>query len=108
MKRMGESTCSRRAYKSLKDVSCKPDSLKILEFTSLQPRTFQGSQSFLELGDFDKRFNYNTPKKGSTVKYSRAFFLDALKTKFQMRHLTHGWTQSGYVFLKSGNFVLIF
>lgn len=31
------------------------------------------------------------------------FFLDALKTAFQIRHLTHRWTQGNF-FLKSGHF----
>ena len=35
------------------------------------------------------------------------FLINALKIEFQMRHLTHRWTQSGYFFLKSGQFRLI-
>ena len=37
-------------------------------------------------------------------KFLSFFLVDAIKTAFQMRHLTHRWTQSGYFALKSGLF----
>ena len=37
-----------------------------------------------------------------------SFLLDAFKTAFQMRHLTHRWTQSCLFFLNSGQPLTIF
>ena len=56
----------------------------------LQSGIFQGTRSFLEWGYFDKHF----------------FLLDVLNITFQIRHLTHRWTQSGYFLFspKSGHF----
>ena len=43
-------------------------------------------------------------RKASQGKVLDFFLLDALKTAFQMRHLTHRWAQSGYLFQKPGHF----
>ena len=43
--------------------------------------------------------------KGKLLEF---FLLHTFKTAFQMGHLNHRWTQSGYFFLKQGYFFSIF
>lgn len=68
--------------------------LQIDEAAGVQPKTFQFRQVFFDRGCFDKDFLYNTPRKD--------LILDALKTAFQARHLTHRWIPTVYFFPKLG------
>ena len=54
-----------------------------------QQGNFQGRLDLLEIRYFDKYFINNAPE---------LFHLNALKTAFQMRHLTHRWIQLGFLF----------
>ena len=69
------------------------------------PSNFQVREGrFVELGCFDKDFVKNTGKRDPAVKYFEVFFLDTLKTTFQMENLTQRWTKWGPFFQKSGCF----
>ena len=77
-------------------------------FTSTQSGIVQCRRGFWESGDLDKHFIHNTSRKDLLREdFGVFFFLDALKIAFQMRYLTHRWTQLGYSFQKSGNFFII-
>ena len=64
-----------------------------LLYTGTQPGTFSDRRRFLEWGHFDiHSFIHSTPNKGLKVKNWKYFFLDTVKTAFQMRNLAHRLT----------------
>ena len=73
-----------------------------------QPCICRGRRGFLELGTSINILSTTHQRKAQQGKMSEFFLRDTLKIAFQMRHITHRWTQSGYFFLKSGHFFSIF
>ena len=53
-----------------------------------QPEIFQGRESFVKLGHFDKHFIKKLRKKAPQGKILEFFLLDTLKTTFWMANLT--------------------
>ena len=55
---------------------------KFIFYTGAQSETFQGGESFVKFGYFNKYFFKNSRKKDTAGKISEFFQLDTLKTTF--------------------------
>ena len=65
------------------------------------------NQEFLRAGEFSRNegtsinsLSTTHQRRAPQGKILEFFHLDALKTAFQVRHLTHRWIQSEYFFIK--------
>ena len=65
-------------------------------------KIFQGRESFVELGHFNKHFVKNTRIKTPAGKQFWIFLLSTLKTIFWVENLTQRWIRTGPFFPKSG------
>ena len=66
--------------------------------SGVKPRIFQGRQDFWYKVILINILSTTHVLQGKLMVF---FFLDDIKTTFQIRHLTHRWKQSGYFFKKT-------
>ena len=78
--------------------------MKRIRRSGAKPGIFQGREVFRNKGTSTNISSTTHEKKASQGKTLEFILLDSLKTAFQMRKLTHRWTQAGRVFPKSGQY----